>query len=67
MWVRDAEGKAQKKPITLGLEGLTTVEVSKGLQAEDQVLIPSPDSVLKPGIPITLQTSPEKEPVKKEK
>jgi len=52
VWIRDSQGKAQKKPITLGLEGLTQVEVTSGLRPGDSAVIPPPESSLKPGTPI---------------
>lgn len=54
VWVRDAQGKAQKRPVTLGLEGLTTVEVTSGLRPGDQVVVPLAESPLKPGVPLTV-------------
>jgi HlyD family secretion protein len=48
--VRDKQGKAQKKKITIGLEGLTNVEVTSGLRAGDQVVLPAADST-EPGTP----------------
>ena len=56
VWVKDAKGQAKKQPVTLGLEGLRLVEVTSGLQAGEQVVLPPPDQTLTPGIP--LQTSP---------
>ncbi|MEG4173009.1 MULTISPECIES: HlyD family efflux transporter periplasmic adaptor subunit [unclassified Microcoleus] len=52
VWIRDSQGKAQKRPITLGLEGLTQVEVTSGLQPGDSAVIPPPEPSLKPGTPI---------------
>ncbi|BBD66985.1 hypothetical protein NIES4072_57370 [Nostoc commune NIES-4072] len=49
--VRDKQGKAQKKNITLGLEGLTNVEVTSGLRPGDQVVLPATDSKSEPGMP----------------
>lgn len=49
--VRDKQGKAQKKNITLGLEGLTNVEVTSGLRPGDQVVLPAADSKSEPGMP----------------
>ncbi|QFS49031.1 ABC.CD.TX, HlyD family secretion protein [Nostoc sphaeroides CCNUC1] len=49
--VRDKQGKAQKKNITLGLEGLTNVEVTSGLRPGDQVVLPAADSKSEPGTP----------------
>lgn len=55
VWLRDGEGRAQKQPITIGLEGLLQVEVKSGLRAGDQVIAPDPDQTLKPGMPIIPQ------------
>ena len=52
VWVRDAQGKAQKRPVSLGLEGLIKVEVTNGLEPGEEVIVPSADSPLKPGIPV---------------
>ncbi|MBW4626651.1 MAG: efflux RND transporter periplasmic adaptor subunit [Brasilonema octagenarum HA4186-MV1] len=49
--VRDKQGKAQKKNITLGLEGLTNVEVTSGLRPGEQVVLPAADSKSEPGTP----------------
>ncbi|OCR01021.1 efflux transporter periplasmic adaptor subunit [Oscillatoriales cyanobacterium USR001] len=53
VWIRDSQGKAQKKPVTLGLEGLTQVEITSGLRAGDRVVIPPPEPPLEPGTPLT--------------
>ncbi|MUG98007.1 efflux RND transporter periplasmic adaptor subunit [Scytonema sp. UIC 10036] len=52
VWVRDSQNKAQKRTINLGLEGLVTIEVSSGLRAGEQVIVPPPQSQLKPGTPV---------------
>ncbi|MDJ0903112.1 MAG: HlyD family efflux transporter periplasmic adaptor subunit [Xenococcus sp. MO_188.B8] len=51
VWVRDAQGKAQKQSLTLGLENLTSIEVSSGLSPGDQVIVSQAESPLKPGTP----------------
>ncbi|NMG09194.1 efflux transporter periplasmic adaptor subunit [Brasilonema sp. UFV-L1] len=56
--VRDKQGKAQKKNITLGLEGLTNVEVTSGLRLGEQVVLPSADSKLEPGKLVIPQDNP---------
>ena len=56
VWIQDAKGQAKKQPVTLGLEGLRLVEVTSGLQAGEQIVLPRPDQLLTPGIP--LQTNP---------
>lgn len=56
VWKLDAENKAQKQPVTLGLEGLTQVEVKSGLKVGDRVVIPPPDSTIEVGTPIVIET-----------
>jgi HlyD family secretion protein len=58
VWIRDDYGKAEKRPIVLGLEGATQVEVKSGLRPGDQVIFPPPDTSLKPGIPVVPQSNP---------
>lgn len=58
VWIRDDYGKAQKRPVTLGLEGATNVEVRYGLRPDEQVILPPPETPLKPGTPVVPQTSP---------
>ncbi|NEO30466.1 MAG: efflux RND transporter periplasmic adaptor subunit [Symploca sp. SIO3C6] len=58
VWVRDEDSNAQKKPVTLGLEGLTSVEITSGVKAGEQVLLPPPESSLEPGIPVIPQEDP---------
>jgi len=58
VWIRDDDSKAQKRSITLGLEGTTNVEVRSGLRPDEQVILPSPEAPLKPGTPVVPQTSP---------
>jgi HlyD family secretion protein len=55
VWGRDSQGRVKKRPITLGLEGLTTVEVTSGLRPGDQVILPPAQSSLKPGMPVIVQ------------
>ena len=52
VWIKDAQGKAQKRNITLGLEGPTQVEIKSGLKPGDKVILPTPDSSLKVGTPV---------------
>lgn len=42
--VQDKQGKTHKKNITLGIEGLTEVEVTSGLQPGEQVVLPTANS-----------------------
>jgi HlyD family secretion protein len=53
VWVRDAQGKAQKRNVTLGLDGLTTVEIPSGLRPGDKVVLPPPEPPLQEGTPVT--------------
>lgn len=55
VWIEDAEGRAQKRPVTLGLEGLTQVEITSGLRQGDKVLLPPPDTPLQPGTPVKVK------------
>jgi len=57
VWVRDSQGKAHKRSVNLGLEGLTTVEVSSGLQAGEQILLPPAEESLEEGTPTIPQTN----------
>jgi HlyD family secretion protein len=50
VWVLDGQGKAQKRNVALGLEGLTNVEITSGLRPGDKVLLPPPDTELKSGM-----------------
>lgn len=56
VWLRDSQSKAQKRPITLGLEGLLNVEVTSGLRAGQQIILPPAEPPLKPGMPVIPQT-----------
>jgi HlyD family secretion protein len=57
VWVRDRQGKAHKQTVTLGLEGLMTVEVTSGLRPGQQVILPPPEPPLKPGVPVIPETN----------
>lgn len=58
VWIRDSQSKAQKRPVTLGLEGVTTVEVTSGLRPGEQVILPSPETPIQSGIPVIPSSSP---------
>lgn len=62
VWVRDNQNKAQKKPVKLGLEGLTSIEIKSGLQAGDEIVLPPPEPPLEEGMPLTIQTESETKP-----
>lgn len=57
VWVRDSENLAQKRPVKLGLEGLMSVEVTSGLRPGEQVILPTAESQLKPGMPVKAQSA----------
>lgn len=52
VWKLDANHQAQKQPVTIGLKGLTQVEIKSGLKVGDTLIIPPPDSSIQPGTPI---------------
>ncbi|HEY9748816.1 MAG TPA: efflux RND transporter periplasmic adaptor subunit [Allocoleopsis sp.] len=56
VWVQDDAGKAEKRSVSLGLEGLVTVEVKSGLQPGEKVILPPPESPLQPGMKVTPQS-----------
>lgn len=55
VWVKDPQGKAQKQTLTLGLEGVTEVEVTSGLNPGQTVLLPPPEAILEPGMPVEIE------------
>jgi HlyD family secretion protein len=57
VWVKDKRNQAKKRLVTLGLEDLSSVEITSGLQVGDRVVLPLPDSTINPGTPI--QTNSE--------
>lgn len=58
VWLKDSQGKSKKQPIQLGLQGLQAVEVTSGLKAGEQLVIPPPDMSLAPGTPLTSSSEP---------
>lgn len=52
VWVKDAQGRAQKQPVTLGLEGVTQVEIKAGLRPGQNVVLPPTEPPLQPGTPL---------------
>ncbi len=52
VWIQDRNGKAQKREITLGLQGLTTAEVKSGIKSGEQIVQPPPNQTLTPGTPL---------------
>lgn len=52
VWVKDPTGKAQKRSVTLGLEGLTTIEVTAGLKVGEKLVLPPSEEILEEGTPV---------------
>jgi HlyD family secretion protein len=59
VWVQDRQKKARKHPVQLGLEGVTQVEIIKGLKLGDRVISVPVDSPIKEGTIITEEAVPE--------
>jgi HlyD family secretion protein len=57
VWIKDGNGKAQKREITLGLQGLTSAEVKSGLRAGEQIVQPPPNQNLTPGTPLQIESN----------
>jgi HlyD family secretion protein len=54
VWMRDEQGNAKQQPVKLGLIGLQGVEIKSGLNAGDQIVVPSPETPLSPGMKINV-------------
>ncbi len=54
VWILDAQQRAQKRAIVLGIDAITTVEVISGLKPGEKVIQPSPDTPITPGSRIRL-------------
>ena len=55
VWVQDSAGKAQKRPVTLGLEGLLNVAITSGLAPGEKVIIPPAEPPLRSGMAVTVE------------
>ncbi len=53
VWVVDANNRVQRQAVSVGLEGLTAVEIRSGLKVGDRVALPPPDITLEPGMLVT--------------
>jgi thymidine phosphorylase len=49
VWIKDQQGKAVKRIIKTGLQGLDNIEVKSGLKPGDEILIPSLETPLNEG------------------
>jgi HlyD family secretion protein len=56
VWMLDNHNRVHREPVRLGLEGLTTVEVTSGLHINQRVVIPPPNSTLTPEQVVTPET-----------
>lgn len=53
VWIKDKEGKAQQRDVTVGLENLQDAEIISGLRAGDEIATSLPPGlVLTPGMPL---------------
>ncbi len=52
VWVKSDLSTAKKQPVTLGLEGLTNVEIISGLKPGDKVIQPLSEQPLQPGMKV---------------
>jgi HlyD family secretion protein len=62
VWIKDANDKAQKREIKLGLQGLTAAEVKSGLRLGEQIVQPPPNQNLTPGTPLQIDIAPSMSP-----
>jgi len=54
VWVKDAEDKARRREVSIGLETLESVEILAGLQEGDEIVVAlPPDADLAPGDPLS--------------
>ena len=59
VWVLGEDQTAQKQPVTIGLEGLTEVEITDGLGAGDEILV-LPEQPLEEGMAVDIKTGPDR-------
>ncbi|HEY9878091.1 MAG TPA: efflux RND transporter periplasmic adaptor subunit [Leptolyngbyaceae cyanobacterium] len=58
VWVKDAAGTAQKRPVVVGLQTLEAAEIVSGLALGDEIIVSLPPEVeLMPGIPLQSPSS----------
>ncbi|MEM7712593.1 MAG: HlyD family efflux transporter periplasmic adaptor subunit [Cyanobacteria bacterium P01_A01_bin.68] len=54
VWIKDAQNRARKRIVTLGLEGANKVEVKSGLKPGDKIIVPFADVTLESGTLINI-------------
>jgi len=59
VWMLDKQGKAVKRTIKVGLQGLDSAEVKLGLKLGDKVLIPFPENPLHIQDKVVIKTQPD--------
>jgi len=53
VWVKDADGNAQRREVEMGLETLESVEIVAGLAAGDEIVVSvPPEATIRPGQPL---------------
>jgi HlyD family secretion protein len=57
VWVLDGESRAEKQPISLGLEGLQQVQISSGLAAGDEIVQVPPGVTIEAGDLLAVEPS----------
>ncbi|MGG6263949.1 efflux RND transporter periplasmic adaptor subunit [Leptolyngbya sp. AN03gr2] len=60
VWLKDKNNRAKKQAIQIGLQGLQGIEVTQGLNAGDEVVIPQPNNQIQAGS--LLNTDPQPVP-----
>lgn len=55
VWIKDAQSKAQKRPVKLGLQSTTQTEVLVGLREGETLVMTNPEQTLTPGMSLKVQ------------
>lgn len=61
IWTVDAQSQVQKQTLELGLEGVTQVEITGGLEVGDPVVVPPSDVSLEVGMVVSTTEEPQRE------
>lgn len=56
VWVSPDRQQVQRRPVQIGLEGISQVEIEAGLQPGETVVVPPPDQPLAAGDAITIES-----------